>query len=594
VRGAREPVATEAQASAFIIEDVAVRPDMLRAIAAAVDHSATDRLPDDPSAICEMLRRAGLEARFETDAEVAPRPDDVQAQVLLDAINEGVCLGDARGRVLWSNAFFRALDPATRRLISERLRDASERFAAEDKPDAQKSARFELETEDRERTLEIYVTPAPPRPIEGGDLGEGESQRARADERADREGRERVSGIVRDVTRARENAAKLRAIDRAGYELVRLDTSAVRERNSYERLQLLEDKIVRLFHDVLNYDHFAIFLIDERRQKLELVMSAGLPLEIQDLELTAETEGSGISGYVAATGETYVCRDASTDRRFLPGLVGAQSSLTVPLRIHDRVIGILDIESKQPDAFDESSQQFVEIFARYLALALHMLDLLVVERSTTNQNVSGRVLGELDAPLNDIAEQIAGLEAREGLAPEACEQVRRIREDVHAIRARVADVAAGPQTLVGVDRAMASCDVDPLLSGRRVLVADDEPKIRKVIAAVLRARGCEVEVCPSGGAACEAIERVSRGEAAPFDLVISDIRMPDRNGYEVFATARKVMPNTKVTLMTGFGYDPHHSVVRASQQGLEGVLFKPFDIQQLLDQIHSALSKSEA
>ena len=41
--------------------------------------------------------------------------------------------------------------------------------------------------------------------------------------------------------------------------------------------------------------------------------------------------------------------------------------------------------------------------------------------------------------------------------------------------------------------------------------------------------------------------------------------------------------------MTGFGYDPHHSIVRSSQEGLHCFLFKPFQIEQLLEEVYKAL-----
>jgi two-component system, sensor histidine kinase SagS len=74
-----------------------------------------------------------------------------------------------------------------------------------------------------------------------------------------------------------------------------------------------------------------------------------------------------------------------------------------------------------------------------------------------------------------------------------------------------------------------------------------------------------------------------------FDLIVSDIRMPDRNGYEVFAAGRKAYAEIPVILMTGFGYDPHHSIVRASQEGLQAVLFKPFQVERLMDEVRKAL-----
>lgn len=266
----------------------------------------------------------------------------------------------------------------------------------------------------------------------------------------------------------------------------------------------------------------------------------------------------------------------------------------MPLRMHDRVIGILDIEAVATNAFDESSRQFVEIFSRYIALAIHMLDLLVVERSATNTTVSDRVMSEIKEPLDDIIQQLEGLENRGEVAEKIAVEVRRIRSDVESIQRRVAGVAEGPQTLIGVERAMAHAQPEDALAGRRVLVADDAPKIRKVIGAVLRARGCEVEVVESGSAAIAALEASGRGERPPFDLVISDIQMPDRNGYEVFSAARRAGDGVGVILMTGFGYDPHHSFLRAGQQGLEGQLFKPFDIEQLLNEVRRAMAKRAA
>ena len=84
-------------------------------------------------------------------------------------------------------------------------------------------------------------------------------------------------------------------------------------------------------------------------------------------------------------------------------------------------------------------------------------------------------------------------------------------------------------------------------------------------------------------------EKAARGEGPMFQLVVSDIKMPDRNGYEVFAAARRIKPDLPVILMTGFGYDPHHSIVRASQEGLQDVLYKPFQVEQLVELVRKAL-----
>jgi len=76
---------------------------------------------------------------------------------------------------------------------------------------------------------------------------------------------------------------------------------------------------------------------------------------------------------------------------------------------------------------------------------------------------------------------------------------------------------------------------------------------------------------------------------SPFDLVLSDIKMPGGSGYEVFAAAEDANRDCPVILMTGFGYDPNHSIIRACQEGLAAVLFKPFKVDQLLGEIRNAL-----
>jgi DNA-binding NtrC family response regulator len=83
--------------------------------------------------------------------------------------------------------------------------------------------------------------------------------------------------------------------------------------------------------------------------------------------------------------------------------------------------------------------------------------------------------------------------------------------------------------------------------------------------------------------------RAAVAAGTPFDLVISDVRMPDANGYEVFRATKDASPSTPVILMTAFGYDPNHSIVRSSQEGLHCFLFKPFQIAQLLEEGRKAL-----
>ncbi len=521
--------------------------------------------------------------------EIIVQPDESSVAAVLKALGEGVCIVNPEGELLWSNEYFDLLDSTVRRRVNALCVQAADAI-----PGSMHDAghgmgaggaggiggamvtKHRIESDEGVRAFDVYITGIAR--IDGDEIHTG-----------------RVAAIVRDVTIAQRTKQKMDAIDRAGFELVRMDVDQIRELNAIERLQLLEQRVIKYSHELLRSDHFAIFLTDQKTNRLQLVMQAGLPVEIQDLDLYLEAEGSGISGRVAATGKSYICYDTLNDDMFLPGLTGARSSLTVPLLVSDKIIGIMDIESQQPGAFDDQDRQFAEIFGRYIAMALHMLQLLVTERTATNQTVSGRFEGEINEPLDDIIHEIDWLKEHQQKAdPETSRHIDRILNDVASIKERVKCVSEGPQNLLGVDSAFNQREQDPALIGKRVLVVDDNPKIRKIIGDVLSHRGCETTVVNDGARAIEILEEIKAQNGEPFDLVVSDIQMPDRNGYEVFSAVRRCHPETQVILMTGFGYDPHHSIVRASQEGLKSVLFKPFEIELLMTQVREALVPDES
>jgi CheY-like chemotaxis protein len=131
---------------------------------------------------------------------------------------------------------------------------------------------------------------------------------------------------------------------------------------------------------------------------------------------------------------------------------------------------------------------------------------------------------------------------------------------------------------------------DPRLKGKTVLVADDEEVVRLGVRDVMSKLGFEVTVCIDGTETYEILKETKAAEKQ-FDLIISDIRMPGLNGYEVFHAATEFWPDQVVVLMTGFGYDPHHSIMRASQEGMHTVLFKPFRTDQLIEIVQKACRK---
>ncbi len=536
----------------------------------------------------------------------APAPqaalDVEQASRLFETIGEGVCLASAYGDVIWANDIFRGIDQPTRERILSLCAVIARQAAAEalavrlgtPHPSPQIHRREVTSSEDA-RSYEITIRPMPAAAPEAAPRIPAptgpDSREHRHDNppRTTPPGLSRLALVTRDVTDQVRIRRDMEAVERAGGELIRMDTDAVRKMNAVERLRHLEAKIVEVSRRLLHFDHFVIRLLDTRSGKLEPVVTYGLPTSIADFDIFPLPEGNGISGYVAATGQSYICQDTAADELFLPGLGGARSSLTLPLRLQDKILGIINVESQHPDAFDDDDRRLGEILARYIAMAFHMLDLLVAERSNVNQTVTGRVEGELGGPLEDIVQEVRALDETVPADPALHTHITRIRADVETIKERLRELAAGPNTILGVGPMLTPGPHDPAFAGRRVLVADDHARIRRIIGDVLKHRGCEVHVVDSGVTAIAALDEVRAGRIPPYDLVLSDIQMPDRNGYEVFSAAKHINPALPVILMTGFGYDPHHSIVRASQEGLHAVLFKPFPVERMLEEVRKAL-----
>jgi CheY-like chemotaxis protein len=519
----------------------------------------------------ELLRRDHFSAVFSDSADFLPLERALvgqQANLILNTIGEGVCIVDGEGRCSWMNKKMGAWPPRVHDKIRSTCREAYELFSKQVSPQGvdapvgfSRSKRYALTIEDQQ-WMEMIASPVI-------DPHSGQVVQ--------------VAAVVWDATGTRRLQQKIDAIDKAGRELVRLESDAIVKMNVGQRLKLLEDKIVSFTRELMHFDHFAIRLLDRKSNKLELCISAGLPSDALNVELFADAERNGISGYVASTGRSYICPDVERDPRYVMGLDSAKSSLTVPLRLHDKVIGVFNIESRSKAAFNEDDRQFAEIFGRYVAIALNILDLMVVERMSISHKVADDVCSEVAGPLNDIAMDVTTLMDDYIGHDDLRARMQAVLDNVSFIRKSLSQAAEGPNTKV-LGAGNVKGELDTVISGAHILVADDEPNIRNTIHDVLRKYQAVVTTAVNGAEAIALLERNT------YDLVISDIKMPDKSGYDVFACAHKCSTTLPVILMTGFGYDPNHSIVRASQEGLSAVLFKPFKVDQMLTEVRKALA----
>ncbi len=118
-----------------------------------------------------------------------------------------------------------------------------------------------------------------------------------------------------------------------------------------------------------------------------------------------------------------------------------------------------------------------------------------------------------------------------------------------------------------------------------ICIVDDEDELVQNLKFEISALRSDWEILTFSDG-MKAMQEIIKGKV---DLVLTDIAMPDMDGYELFWRVKDYDENIPVIMMTGFGYDPNHVLVRAKVDGLKDVLFKPFDVEKLVDLIDRRL-----
>ena len=130
--------------------------------------------------------------------------------------------------------------------------------------------------------------------------------------------------------------------------------------------------------------------------------------------------------------------------------------------------------------------------------------------------------------------------------------------------------------------------IAPRSSRLRILLAEDDDEMRRIVAEALRADGYEVvELIDGGRLLVDIARRLKSGTGAnSMDLIVSDIRMPVCTGLQIVSALRDAHWHTPVILMTAFG----DAATRKHAETLQAVLFdKPFDIDDLRKVVASML-----
>jgi len=425
-----------------------------------------------------------------------------------------------------------------------------------------------------------------------------------------------------DVTERATREEKWARLREAGRELADLSKKDILLRSPKERTSILQAKIAKYVREILNFAFIEIRVKSEKNPLLlEPLFAFGIPEEVRARTLYVSQDGNGITGWVAYHGKSYKMDDSSEDPFFVEGVVGARSSLTVPLLCRGEVIGTFNVESRQPSAFDDTDLQMLETFADDVALAIHTLELLSVEQKEAAFRSIEKVFSDSIGPLNLILNETTYFpldELRQDPGYINLEEIvtsfTRVREYARQIQSAFQGHIASLTPDLSPELSATDCNNYPMLRNRRVLMVDGDESVGRELSRLLFYYGCTVESSTSGFGALKMLETTH------YDACLSDIKLPDMSAFTFFKRVRCIYckrfqnrpldticeppegdpccPQVAISsvpfiYMRSFGYDSGHITTRAAQAGVTKVIFKPFILTQLLDSLKTVILKAE-
>lgn len=119
----------------------------------------------------------------------------------------------------------------------------------------------------------------------------------------------------------------------------------------------------------------------------------------------------------------------------------------------------------------------------------------------------------------------------------------------------------------------------------RILITDDEAKIRSLIAKYAAHEGFEVEEAENG---MQAVEKCEKNQ---YDLVIMDIMMPELDGFSAVKEIKKDKPNMPFIMLSALGEE--YDKVHGFDLGVDDYVVKPFSTKELMMRIHAILKRTQ-
>ena len=158
-------------------------------------------------------------------------------------------------------------------------------------------------------------------------------------------------------------------------------------------------RVAELVRKVIDYEIFGILLLNEKTQELYFRFSVGHSREVA--ERLRVKMGEGVTGAAAQRAEAILVGDVANDLRYISAVPNVRSEIAVPLIVKNKVIGVIDIESPQPDHFTEEHKRLLTLIASRMAVGIENARLYTrITRQAKTLLLLNEIARELTSILN--------------------------------------------------------------------------------------------------------------------------------------------------------------------------------------------------
>ncbi|MFZ0288456.1 MAG: GAF domain-containing protein [Candidatus Sulfotelmatobacter sp.] len=173
-------------------------------------------------------------------------------------------------------------------------------------------------------------------------------------------------------------------------------------------------RVAEVVRKVIDYEIFAILLLNEKTQELRFRFQVGYPPEFA--ERARVKVGEGVTGQAAQSRQAVLVDDVTQDPTYIAAVPNVRSELAVPLITKNRVIGVIDLEAREPGYFNEEHSRLLTLVASRIAGGIENAQLYT---RTTRQ---ARIL----LLLNEIARELSSILNLDELLSRVAELLRRL------------------------------------------------------------------------------------------------------------------------------------------------------------------------